>query len=79
MKMMELFINNCKEVSIQVSNDEKLTFANRMRLNLHLAICAPCRLFYEQIKILDKNIKLIKIKDFDLKEINTKIIKKYSK
>ncbi len=46
----------CKEASLLIikSEDQHLSYSEKLRTHLHLFICSMCRLFKRQNKILDK-------------------------
>ncbi|MHB0972744.1 MAG: anti-sigma factor family protein [Thiobacillus sp.] len=48
------WIPTCKETSVLASRamDERLRFADRMALRLHLAICENCARFNEQLQAM---------------------------
>lgn len=50
---------DCREASLLCTKrrEVKLTFAENIRLQLHLFICKPCKLFAKQIAILHRSIK----------------------
>jgi len=47
---------SCKEVThlISQSQDRSLTRSERMRLRVHLAVCAGCRNFSSQLELIRK-------------------------
>lgn len=57
MKSSKLFIT-CEEASLFSvrKEDENLSFGERFKLLMHLAICKFCRLFYRQQKFLSIQI-----------------------
>ena len=50
----ELTLDTCRDVSALVSRamDEHLSVGERLRVRLHLAICAACRQFARQVRTL---------------------------
>jgi len=49
---------NCKEATHLVlqGEDEALSFPNRLRLRMHLAICAACPRFVRQVALMRQAI-----------------------
>jgi predicted anti-sigma-YlaC factor YlaD len=77
--LMEIMMNSCKEVSIQVTNDEGLSTMDSLKQKLHLMMCPACKKFYQQIMHLNEGINNITLKDVDLSKLNESIINKYKK
>ncbi|HEY5898662.1 MAG TPA: zf-HC2 domain-containing protein [Burkholderiales bacterium] len=52
---------DCKEASRLISraSDGDLSFGERVRLRLHLAICDACSNFNRQVKLLRKGVRAI--------------------
>ena len=78
-KLMDLIMNTCKEVSIELANSEDLTPIEQLKQKFHLMICPSCRNFSQQMQLLSDSVKKIKIKDLDLREFNRRIITKYQR
>jgi predicted anti-sigma-YlaC factor YlaD len=75
--LMNKMMNTCKEISIQVTNDEDLSAVDRLKQMIHLMMCPACQKFYKQIQYLNQGIRKIKIKDVDVADLSEKIINKY--
>lgn len=54
--MMKAFKMTCKDVYplISESQDHPLSFYNKMRLKIHLAICGLCEIYNRQLDIICK-------------------------
>ena len=59
--MMKAFKMTCKDIYplISESQDHPLSFVNRMRLKMHLSICALCEIYLNQLKTICKLAKTL--------------------
>jgi hypothetical protein len=57
MNLLETFIISCKQATYlhTKKSEDKLSFAEKTGLNLHLLFCSICRLFFTQIDELEKH------------------------
>ncbi|OGV11033.1 MAG: hypothetical protein A2237_01360 [Stygiobacter sp. RIFOXYA2_FULL_38_8] len=82
--MIDKMMITCSDATMYVSKREegKLSFQDRFKLFLHLAICKFCRLFAIQNKMIIKEIKHIHseatLTDLEKEQIQAKILENNS-
>lgn len=61
MGVMNRLMYNCSEATFMISKSrhKKLTFSEKQKLKMHLAMCKHCRSFSKEIALLEKNIAMV--------------------
>lgn len=56
MSILYILKMNCKEATYlhQKQKEAKLSFVEKLALNIHMLYCGVCKLFYKQMNELDK-------------------------
>lgn len=69
---------SCKEITllIEKSNEQKLTFMQRLELKLHYKLCKVCHTYSIDSAFLNRLIKKIKVEDKPLNQSEKESMKK---